>query len=291
MISQALNNQNEELRFKRLHSTVGGNMALYIMCAYHNIPFFPELATSDWLEYLNRINSAEEFSTGVTDPNRAMEEGLADVDRWLRVWGIGNEKKPYTPADYRRMDEIYEKLTARRMATGGFDGQQEDVFRFCARTAHQRDKLMATGDKDDIDSAKKLDKMIQDNLAAENLRPKDAESQQPVRIDGVVERLNRIGLAPNMTYDDVMRAIADWMSRNTRYGCSMDAAEKGLLAIVNCTRANSDMPLLYEVPKEMRMDDHQYEFDPTAARREESSYGYLNLSRGRFGAKPKGSGE
>ena len=278
MISQAICNPQEERRMEVLKKLVGGNMALYILCAYHNIQFKPELACGNWEAYLGRVDIKIPFRDGVTDPNKAMEQGVADMDRWLRVWGQGNEKRPYTPADYRRMDEIYEKMTERRRATGGFDGQQEDVFRFCARTAHQRDLLMAKGGKDDIDSAKKLDKMIQDNLAAENLRKKDEPTQQQVRIDGVVERLNKAGLSVGMSYDDVMGAFASWMMKKGRYGCTMDAAEKAILAIVNCTRGNSDLPPISELPEDERLGEYQHEFDATAQRREEGAYAYLGLS-------------
>ena len=280
MISQAHSNEQEQARFERLQSVVGGNLALFIMCAYHDLPFVPEAAAGSWAVYLRSIDNGENFRDGVTDPEEAMNKGLAEKDRWLRVWGIGNKKEPYTPEDYRRMDEIYEKMTERRRSQGGFDGQQEDVFRFCARTAHQRDKLMATGDKDDIDSAKKLDKMIQDNLAAENLRKKDENPKEAIRLDSVVERLNKIGLAPTMTYDDVMTAFATWC-KQPKYGCTVDAADKAMLTIINCTRGNSDLPLIPELPEEASLMPFQREFDATAARREEPVYGYLNFSRGR----------
>lgn len=288
MISQAICNPQEERRMEVLKKLVGGNMALYILCAYHNIQFKPELACGNWEAYLGRVDIKIPFRDGVTDPNKAMEQGVADMDRWLRVWGQGNEKRPYTPADYRRMDEIYEKMTERRRAAGGFDGQQEDVFRFCARTAHQRDLLMAKGGKDDIDSAKKLDKMIQDNLAAENLRKKDEPTQQQVRIDGVVERLNKAGLSVGMSYDDVMGAFAGWMMKKGRYGCTMDAAEKSILAIVNCTRGNSDLPPLSELPEEERLTEFSHEFDATAARREEGVNAYLGFSDLRGGRTKRG---
>lgn len=290
MVTQALNNPQEAQRFARLQAAVGANMALYIMCAYHDIPFMPDIATSNWNEYLRLVKATEPFTSGVTDPNKAMEEGLADMDRWLRVWGQGNEKKPYTVSDYRRMDEIYEKMTERRRTAGGFDGQQEDVFRFCARTAHQRDKLMATGNKDDIDSAKKLDKMIQDNLAAENLRKKDESPQAQLRIDSVVERLNRIGLSPQMSWDDVMKAFAKWTGQTHRYGCSVDAADKALLAHINCTRGNSDMPTLNELPEDASLGAYQHEFDASAQRREEGVYNYLSLTRGRKPVKTNENG-
>lgn len=280
MVSQALNNPQEAQRFERLRAAMGANMALFVMCGFHDIPFIPEKATANWTEYIQRVNTTETFACGVTDPNKAMEEGLADMDRWLRVWGQGNEKKPYTVSDYRRMDEIYEKMTERRKATGGFDGQQEDVFRFCARTAHQRDKLMATGNKDDIDSAKKLDKMIQDNLAAENLRKKDEAPQAQIRIDSVVDRLNRVGLSPQMSYDDVMKAFAAWTGKPNRYGCSVDAADKAITVIINCTRGNSDLPTLPELPEGESLSPYQHEFDASAQRREEGTYAYLNLKRG-----------
>ena len=161
-------------RYLVLKEIIGPDMALYSMCAFLDVPYDPTVSAVSWDGYIRRMNfrSGQGFDKGVTDPSKAKDEGMAQRERWERVWGLGNEGKPYTAADYRRMDEIFDTMTARRRASGGFDDQQEDVFRFCARTAHQRDKLMAMGDKDSINSAQKLDKMIQDNLAAENLRKK-----------------------------------------------------------------------------------------------------------------------
>ena len=269
-------------RYLVLKEIIGPDMALYSMCAVFDVPYDPTVSAVTWDGYIRRINyrSGHGFDKGVTDPSKAKDEGMAQRERWERVWGLGNEGKPYTAADYRRMDEIFDTMTARRRASGGFDDQQEDVFRFCARTAHQRDKLMAMGDKDSINSAQKLDKMIQDNLAAENLRKKDEAPAQTARVDGIVEAMQRkYGKDITMTYDDVMDAFSKWMTEKHRYGMTQDAAEHSIMAIVNNIRINSDMPQITELPEDAKLDDFKNEFTPSAERREKEVFGYLQLGR------------
>lgn len=271
-----------EQRYLVLKEIIGPDMALYSMCAFLDVPYDPTVSAVSWDGYIRRMNfrSGQGFEKGVTDPSKAKDEGMAQRERWERVWGLGNEGKPYTASDYRRMDEIFDTMTARRRASGGFDDQQEDVFRFCARTAHQRDKLMAMGDKDSINSAQKLDKMIQDNLAAENLRKKDEAPAQTARVDGIVEAMQRkYGKDITMTYDDVMDAFSKWMTEKHRYGMTQDAAEHSIMAIVNNIRINSDMPQITELPEDAKLDDFKNEFTPSAERREREVFGYLQLGR------------
>ena len=269
-------------RFLALREIIGPDLALYSMCAFLDVPYDPAVSGASWEGYIRRMNyrSEQGFDRGVIDPVRAKNDGMAQRERWEREWGLGNEGKPYTAADYRRMDEIFDTMTARRKAAGGFDDQQEDVFRFCARTAHQRDKLMALGDKDSINSAQKLDKMIQDNLAAENLRKRDQSPTQTARVDGIVDAMQRkFGKDITLTYDDVMEAFAKWLTEKHRYGITQDAAEHSIMAIINNIRINSDMPQITELPEDAKLDDFKNEFTPSAERKEREVFGYLQLGR------------
>ena len=276
----------EQARFLAIRDAAGSDAALYVMCAYHNIAYDPDVNAQTWEGYFRKVgqNVSRKFEDGCVDPEVAKHKGRADQERWERVWGIGSPDAPYTKADYRRMDEIFDTMTARRRAAGGFDDQQEDVFRFCARTAHQRDKLMALGDKDSINSAQKLDKMIQDNLAAENLRKRDEAPTQTARVDGIVEAMQKkYGKDITMTYEDFMEVFAEWISKQGRYSITQDAAEHAILAIINNTRLNSDMPQLTQMPEDVFLDEVSHEFTPSAERKERETYGYLQIGRRKQG--------
>ena len=273
----------EQSRFIALRDIVGQETAVYIMCAYHNILFDPEITKLEWAKYVKTVEKRGDprFSEGQTALKVAPKQNPeTKQEEWERVWGLGSEDHPYTIFDYRRMDQIFNTMTARRRATGGFDDQQEDVFRFCARTAHQRDKLMALGDKDSIASAQKLDKMIQDNLAAENLRKRDEAPEQTARVDGIVEAIQKkFGKGITLNFDDTMEMIGKWMHETGRYNITQDAAEQSLMFIVNNMRMNSDMPQITELPEDGRLDAYAKEFNPRAEQREKEVYDHLQLVR------------
>ena len=67
------------------------------------------------------------------------------------------------------------------------------------------------------------------------------------------------------------------------YGHTFDAAEKLGMAIVNCTRGNSDQPPVEGLPEEMMMDRWADEFAPEQSEQEKETYGYLGLVPRSFG--------
>ncbi|MBQ1976272.1 MAG: hypothetical protein IIW82_08085 [Clostridia bacterium] len=272
-------------KFNMLRGTVGADVATFIMCAWLDVPYEPEIASGSWDGYLKRINKkypGKKFPDGRTDIRSALDEGLADMDRWQREWGVGDEDNAYSPSDYRRLDEIFKTLAARLQGSGGYDAQQEFTLRNCSHMALLREKCIRKGDKESVSKAKDLDKMIADNLAAENLRKKDEKPQQTARLDGIVEAAyKKYGIGISATKDQVMEAIVKWLNERKRYANSQDAAEQAILAILNCTRMNSDLPLLDELPYDARLDQYSGEFDnsPESVRSEQKTYDYLNLHR------------
>lgn len=271
-------------KYEGLKATVGADVATYIMCAWLDLPYDPEASASTWDGYLKKIRrkADKKFKDGETDIRAALEEGLADVDRWQREWGVGDEENAYSPSDYRRLDEIFKTLAARLQGSGGYDAQQEFTLRNCSHMALLREKCIRKGDKESVSKAKDLDKMIADNLSAENLRKKDEKPIQTARLDGIVEAAyKKYGIGISATKDQVMEAIVKWLNERKRYANSQDAAEQAIMAILNCTRMNSDLPLLDELPYDARLDRYTEEFDntPQSINSEQKTYDYLNLQR------------
>lgn len=268
-------------RFEALRAIVGADVAFFVLCAYLDIPYNPNISARSWDGYVKTARALKadaRFQDGETDIRSALEEGMADVDRWKREWGVGDEESPYSTDDYRRLDMIFKTLAARLQGSGGYDAQQEFTLRNCSHMALLREKCIRKGDKESVSKAKDLDKMISDNLAAENLRKKDEKPQQAAKLDGIVEAIGRkYGVTLFSTYDQVMEAIVKWLNEKRRYANSQDAAEQAIMAIVNCTRNNSDMPILTETPSDVFLDQYAGEFDNTAAQREREKpvYDYL----------------
>lgn len=270
-----------EERFQTLKTIIGADMALFVLCAYCDYPYRPNVPASSWDQYIHKVpmKSMEHFRDGETDILKAIDFGIADEQRWEMVWGHGNPDNRYSVDDYKRLDEIFHTYTARLNKSGGYDIQQEDTLRHCARMALLRDKNVAKGDKESIDKAQKLDKMIQENLSSENLRRKDETPMQTARLDGIVEAIKKkYGVGVEMTQEQAAEICAKWLTER-RYSITMDAAEHAILAIVNNIRTNSDLQLVAEVMPEMKLDKYTAEFQSTPSQNEKEVYEYLGIER------------
>ena len=262
------------------------SVAFFCFCAAHNVPYRTDIETDDWEIYLKHLKEEDHagFAQGETSVDVAIEQGMVDEERWKHQWGVGDEAHPYTKDDYIHLDDNFRRYAARLNAAGGYDLQQEDVLRHCSRLALLRDQCVARGDKESVDKAAKLDKMIQDNLAAENLRKKDAKPIESARVDGIVDALRKkYGVGMELTQEQAAEVCARWMSSH-HYPVTMDAVEHALLSIINCTRGNNDLDALSELPRYARFDPFSGEFDSSPSLTEQESYSYLGV--GKFPRRP-----
>lgn len=272
-------------RWDALAEKIGPDAATYCICAAADVPYNPKIQAKNWGVYIQKLKNKATvgFLKGETDPQSVFKRGMGEMERWQAEWGIGDPDNNYTPTDYRRLDEILRTLSARN--AGGMDAQQEFTLRYCAQLALLREKSFVKGDKESVAKAKDLDKMVNDNLAAENLRKKDEGPETTARIDGIVEAIKKKhGFGVELTKEQATEMCAKWLISHN-YSCTRDAAEQAILAIINASRVNSDLPTMPELPKEFGLSDFDHEFQkPTSAvrAREKSVYDYLGLARGRL---------
>ena len=119
----------QEERFAALRSVIGADMAIYVLCAYCDVPYKPDVPATSWEQYLKKAprKSMERFADGETDAFRAINMGVADADRWAKIWGVGEDGCHYSKNDYKRLDQIFANYTERLNRSGGYDVQQEDT--------------------------------------------------------------------------------------------------------------------------------------------------------------------
>ena len=276
--------QQVNARFTDLASIIGGDLALFCYCAVFDLPVNLTKPVHTWGDYCERLAGtavAYTFDDGTTDIYKVLERGQSDMDRWLIEWGEGDPQIPYTVKDYKILDSIFRTYSARLEAAGGMDAQQEDTLRHCSRMALLRDKCIAKGSKESVEKAAKLDKMIQDNLGSENLRKKDAKPLESAKVDGIIDAMQKkYGLGAEMTKEQFLSAFYKWCHSHN-YPETLDAAEYCMMAIINTTRANNDLPELLERPEEVRgLKFYETEFASEPNDLEEEAYEYLGLKRG-----------
>ena len=278
---RAYDNEISE-RFLDLASVVGGDIALYCICAALNLPVYTDSSVPTWEAYLKVLAGKKRqasFIDGETDVQTILLSGASEQERWERDWGTGDPNSPYTVQDYKTLDSIFRTYSARLDAAGGMDAQQEDTLRYCSSMRLLRDKCIARGDKESIQKAATLDKMIQDGFASENLRKKDAKPIENARVDGIIDAIQKkYGVGAEMTKAQFLEIFYKWC-RSKRYPETVDAAEHAMLAVINTMRANNDLPETPVLPENAKMGEYANEFAEEPNETEQDVYEYLNLTR------------
>lgn len=301
---------DQETWANRMADRVGPDLALFYACIVFNVPYQPDHVPEDntgshfFREYLDNRKAAGEktddtFWDGELDIMKVLgppslpepePEEEPDSPQGTRTqqknWGPASGGKRYTKAEYDRMDAIYASYSQRLESAGGCDTQQEFILRLCSRMTLQMEEMLAKGA---FDKAAKLNKMIQDNLASENLRKKDEKPVENVRVDNIMDALEKAGFLKQgkiLSMREVQKLLLERLGAlgghpSHIYPYTMDAADQMILAIVNTMRTNDGLPELAGLPDNLRLDQNVApEFAPTPNDDEEEVYRRLGIVRG-----------
>lgn len=298
----------QQKRYDAIARATSDSLALFYCCIEFDRPFDmlavpkePDVGEK-WIAYLDNLRLKKldtrrgeplGFLDGLTDITKIFGEGLSAGEFTKAVgneksarnrkvgtaqqrknWGENSAKNPYTSEDYDELDRIYEALSSDLMAVGGVSVKQEFILRDCAKMTLDRDKMRAIGQ---YDKAAKLNKMVQDNLSSEGLRKRDAKPIDDLRIDGIVDRLEKAGLLKNGKQCSPDEMFEILFHRRPKYSYTKDAAEQILLYMANTTRVNDGLSELPTLPPDMRLRDDLGEFAEEPDEQEKESYKELGI--------------
>lgn len=298
----------QQERYDAIARATSDSLALFYCCIEFDRPFDmlavpkePDVGEK-WIAYLDNLRLKKldtrrgeplGFLDGLTDITKIFGEGLSAGEFTKAVgneksarnrkvgtaqqrknWGENSAKNPYTTEDYDELDRIYEALASDLMAAGGVSVKQEFILRDCAKMTLDRDKMRAIGQ---YDKAAKLNKMVQDNLSSEGLRKRDAKPIDDLRIDGIVDRLEKAGLLKNGKQCSPDEMFEILFHRRPKYSYTKDAAEQILLYMANTTRVNDGLSELPTLPPDMRLRDDLGEFAEEPDEQEKESYKELGI--------------
>lgn len=298
----------QQERYDAIARATSDSLALFYCCIEFDRPFDmlavpkePDVGEK-WIAYLDNLRLKKldtrrgeplGFLDGLTDITKIFGEGLTAGEFTKAVgneksarnrkvgtaqqrknWGENSAKNPYTSVDYDELDRIYEALSSDLMAVGGVSVKQEFILRDCAKMTLDRDKMRAIGQ---YDKAAKLNKMVQDNLSSEGLRKRDAKPIDDLRIDGIVDRLEKAGLLKNGKQCSPDEMFEILFHRRPKYSYTKDAAEQILLYMANTTRVNDGLSELPTLPPDMRLRDDLGEFAEEPDEQEKESYKELGI--------------
>lgn len=298
----------QQERYDAIARATSDSLSLFYCCIEFDRPFDmlavpkePDVGEK-WIAYLDNLRLKKldtrrgeplGFLDGLTDITKIFGEGLSAGEFTKAVgneksarnrkvgtaqqrknWGENSAKNPYTSKDYDELDRIYEALSSDLMAAGGVSVKQEFILRDCAKMTLDRDKMRAIGQ---YDKAAKLNKMVQDNLSSEGLRKRDAKPIDDLRIDGIVDRLEKAGLLKNGKQCSPDEMFEILFHRRPKYSYTKDAAEQILLYMANTTRVNDGLSELPTLPPDMRLRDDLGEFAEEPDEQEKESYKELGI--------------
>lgn len=298
----------QQERYDAIARATSDSLALFYCCIAFDRPFDmlavpkePDVVEK-WIAYLDNLRLKKldtrrgeplGFLDGLTDITKIFGEGLSAGEFTKAVgneksarnrkvgtaqqrknWGENSAKNPYTSEDYDELDRIYEALASDLMAAGGVSVKQEFILRDCAKMTLDRDKMRAIGQ---YDKAAKLNKMVQDNLSSEGLRKRDAKPIDDLRIDGIVDRLEKAGLLKNGKQCSPDEMFEILFHRRPKYSYTKDAAEQILLYMANTTRVNDGLSELPTLPPDMRLRDDLGEFAEEPDEQEKETYKELGI--------------
>lgn len=315
--------EKQQAYYELLEEEVGESLAFFYCCIRFDKPFDMKAipaksAKEKWTSYCEKLEKKGlaktkgggeyGFLDGLTDINRIFGTGLAkgefsravDLEKSARDgkngtkrqvadWGEGGEKSHYTTEDYNEFDRIYNALCADFGGEGNVSAKQQLILRNVAKWTKQMNDAAELGQ---IDKAKKLSSMIQENLASENLRKKDTKPVEDIRLDGIVDRLEKAGLMKNGKRCSPDEAFQLIFGRPCKYTYTADAAEKMLLAIINQARINDGLSELTELPQDVQLaDDELGEFAEKPNEAEQETYEKMGLLRKKKPLKRKPDAE
>lgn len=298
----------QQERYDAIARATSDSLSLFYCCIEFDRPFDmlavpkePDVGEK-WIAYLDNLRLKKldmrrgeplGFLDGLTDITKIFGEGLSAGEFTKAVgneksarnrkvgtaqqrknWGENSAKNPYTSEDYDELDRIYEALSSDLMAAGGVSVKQEFILRDCAKMTLDRDKMRAIGQ---YDKAAKLNKMVQDNLSSEGLRKRDAKPIDDLRIDGIVDRLEKAGLLKNGKQCSPDEMFEILFHRRPKYSYTKDAAEQILLYMANTMRVNDGLSELPTLPPDMRLRDDLGEFAEEPDEQEKESYKELGI--------------
>ena len=265
----------QERKFNQLTADTDDEfLALYFCCLFFNRPWDAETArgvTEDtnlggephWTLYLKRMKESGRLNSGRNyydfrdqetslDPrlvhtiagSKVYERKVEGSTRWGYKFTDEGGTVPYSESEIRELDRMYEEQAAEYR--GGAMTQRVDMaIREICICRLEWKKCVGAGDSG---GAKKYSDMIKDAMAREGLRATDSKPVENMRVDSLIDRLEKKGALQNGTIVGKKRLLDILAADHPQYRTSLDVVDAMMLAIVNTARRNNGQSDLEELP-------------------------------------------
>jgi len=295
----------QEAYFEELSQKTSPHLALFYCCVAFNIPMVPmEIPNMDdvstpWLAYLENLRRSgrleqdngepSTFFDGIVDILKLfggdlssgevakaiqLEKNIRDTQqgnqRQRKVWGTIDG---FTSAQYVELDRLY-AIQSKPYEAAGIDAMMEYNLREICKNLLRYSLSNAEGEAAMASAYLKQAEIIK---ASNLMRKKDEKPVEDLRIDTIVDKLEKKGFLKNgrlLGYSELLKKL---QGEHPHYPHSKDAADQMLLCINNTMRKNMGLGIETELPEAMRFDAMPDEFEEEAPQWERDIKAKLGL--------------
>lgn len=271
----------QQERFKALEKeSCNSIIAIYMMCAVMDFPFWLKQASNAsmsnaeniWSAYYKAVMADEKlckdhgemlsFKDG--DASYKGVKNLADggelktskdiaaLEKARERWGIkyisdsadGSETtRRYTDEELTELENFYREQAAE--FKGGISPRIKNAIREICICRLEWKRCTGRGDSQ---SAKRYSDMIKDIMAREGMRAGDAKPLESVRIDSIIDHLEKKGAVKDGKIVGKKELIKILAKDHPKYNTSLDIVDAMMMAIVNTMRKNNGMAEVERLP-------------------------------------------
>ena len=301
----------QKLIYKEIEGRNGCHLAIFLTCAAVNLPCIPKLGkgveetAEPWETYVDKLASNNKlekntqyttFFDGITDIRKVFGKEMTEKDfakyldyeqkRFAVLAGTPEQRERWGTGELCKglplTDELYCELDEQReIWLGRYKGQivtpplEQSIITICKRNK-VADFLIETGAYND---AAKVQKMVDELMASEQMRKKDEKPIEQFRLDAWIDAFEKSGLMKNndfLTFPEMEESLMKIM-RGRGYNQTLDVVHQLEKNIINNQRRNDDKQTIFELPENMKVVDELHEFveEETAEEKHRKKYAKL----------------
>lgn len=275
-------------RFDSLNAeTKNPAIALYMMCAMLDFPFWISIASESvkqteqniWNYYHEAVLKDEKLSVDhgemlsfadgeasfkgvlnlVSSGKVQSAKSIDALEKAREKWGIryigdstdGTEQtKEYTNDELCELENFYKEQAAE--FKGGLTPRIKNAIREICICRLEWKRCMGRGDSQ---SAKRYSDMIKDIMAREGIRAGDAKPLEAMRIDSIIDHLEKKGAVKDGKIVGKNELIKILAKDHPKYSTSLDIVDAMMMAIVNTMRKNNGLAEVERLPLAAQVKD------------------------------------
>ena len=260
-------------RFAHLCQVFGsGKEALYVMCASMDIPFMADKAKKKrtlqetFTCYLDAMETEDGFkgtrsgariiveasANGDDGDGNSAEKAALKKEMWRTKWGIG-----LSDSEYEELDRKYEVES--HEFKGNMTPRIEKNLIALSKLDVEFDRAMREGD---FDKANRITDIIKKTRDMESLRASDDKPTEEMRVDAIVDALEKRGAMTDGTLCD-RETLLKWIEKSTHahYNTSLDIIDAVMLVSENARRRTEGERVLNTLPDYLQVQDKYGELE------------------------------